>query len=82
MRLFEASLHHRLLTGEMAAEDFRQLLRLLKYPALPELPHDLTLEALAERRRSNDPFVSNQAIPNGIHVSLGAVQLVCKTQLL
>ena len=67
LRLFEACLHHRLLTGCTTATDFEQLLRLLRYPELPPLPADLTLVALASRK-SDEPL-SVQQMLEGSEVS-------------
>ena len=68
LRLFEACLHHRLLTGETTAADFEQLLRFLRYPELPPVPEDLTLNALAARGVSG-PFATATQDQGGPQVS-------------
>lgn len=53
LRLLETCLQRGLLTGETAAADFQRLLTLLDHPELPELPTDLTLEAIAATHTPN-----------------------------
>ena len=53
LRLLQACLDHRLITGDGAAERFEQLLMLLEDPELPPLPADLIIGALAERQAAS-----------------------------
>ena len=64
LRLLEACLHRKLLTGETTAADFEQLLAILGHPELPPLPADLTPEALAARRSDTPLGAVPQVLDN------------------
>ena len=68
LRLLEACLQHRLLTGETTASDFGHLLAILGHPKLPPLPLDLSSEALAARRLDK-PLSAVAQIPDSLEVS-------------
>lgn len=75
VRLLQTCLARDLLTGETILEDVEQLLELLGHPELPELPADLTVEALGV----SPPVVSPQVAPrilNALKVSTGALGMM------
>ena len=80
LRLVGTCLDRGLITDQTAASDFEQLLMLLEDPELPPLPADLTLEALAVRRATeqieNPPSVSDIRLLSRTSLTLHHTQIV------